>query len=283
VSRGRLWAAIAAAVVVVGGGAFAIGEATSSSPHHSGSPTGPATTSTPGATAAPPLVTTAPGVTVAAPPEIPVVACHSSYGVPPQPPSTTIPSAMVLSEPGAVADRLSYFTDRYRVLAPVLGPRGWHCNVEVGVDGSAGIDIYPGSQPSQATQADAGQPQVQTISDGACQGCVFSTVCGFLSAAATNQLGYSGSGLTCAGRPSGETVDWIKGSADAAGPSVADVIGFADPTSPDSTNGVVLYDYTSAGIGGAASADTCVLAAADHGLCTIILNQFINSSWQMLR
>jgi hypothetical protein len=63
-----------------------------------------------------------------------------------------------------------------------------------------------------------------------------------------------------------------------------DVISFEDPTTPAPTNGVILYqdNHASSGGGqGVESSDLCTLPAAEHALCTAILNDFIAKDWLM--
>jgi hypothetical protein len=203
---------------------------------------------------------------------VPVIACHSSYGVPQPVSATTLPPLLTVDLPRAAADQLSYYTNDTRTRTPLLGPRSWTCQVQVGADGTTGFDI----RPAGGSGAN-GQPSVDATSDSACQGCVYSTVCAFVPAAAT-QLGYSG--LPCPALGAGTTVDFIKGSAGEAGPVIDDVIGFTWPTVPTSTRGVVLYHWRP-GAGASASEETCNLPATAPDLCTAILHAFVVAAWLM--
>jgi hypothetical protein len=276
------------AVVLVGALAVVIWQVTSSnSAHHASgasSSTNPGVTPTTGATVASgPAGNITPTTLTnqAASAVVPVVECPTTYGVVggtiPNPP---LPTSITVNLPSGVATKLSFYSNQTRTLTPVLGPKNWHCSVAVGADGSTGVDLWP-SGTAEAASGAAGQPGVQAASDSACQGCVYATVCGFVSTAG-EQLGYADAGIPCRPRPTGESVDWITGSASSPGTVVHDVIRFEDPTLPDPRNGIVLYHYSTnlnGGPGGSASQEICTLPSAEHALCTAILNDFDNRSW----
>jgi hypothetical protein len=288
--RARGGIAVGVGVVLVGAVAFAVVQLTTSKstrhPPGASSATNPGTSSPTQAPTSAGSAPNRPSTTVAnssAPPAVPVVECPTAYGIVggsiPNPP---LPTSIAVNLPSTVAAQLSYYSNQTRNLTPVMGPRNWHCSVAVGADGSTGVDLWPPGA-AQANLGTAGQPGVLAISDGACQGCVYVTVCDFATNAG-RQLGYTNSGLPCRPRPANESVDWITGSASSAGPSVHDVIGFEDPTVPDPRNGIVLYDYSTTlngGPGGSASQETCTLPEADHVLCTAILNDFDSKAWMM--
>ena len=174
------------------------------------------------------------------------------------------------------ARTLGYYSDDVRSVQPILAPRGWSCNAEVGADGTTGIDIYP-----PGTSA-GGAQEVSAQSNAECQGCTYNLVCGFVPAAA-QQLGYSDE--PCTGmRPTAESVHFEQGSASDPGDHVSDVIEFQDPPSvkaPNPVNGVLLYAWTKGGDGGNSSDEVCVLPASEHGVCTAVLNNFIATDWLM--
>ena len=207
-------------------------------------------------------------------PAVPVVACASSYGAGPP---TGLPVFPHTIRPGLgkdLAKMLGYYTNNQRTLSPVLGPRGWNCQVQVGADGTTGLNINPpGTSP---TPTSTGHPEVQAASDSVCQGCVYSTVCALVPAAG-QQLGFAM--LPCAPRPKGEVVTWLSGSPKSTKVPVRDVVAFQIP-GHDPTNGVVLYDYRP-GPGGAASQETCTLPAGQRSLCTAVLNDFVRQRWLM--
>ncbi len=207
-------------------------------------------------------------------PPVPVVACASSYGAGPPTGHPALPQALRPGLAARVAKMLAYYTNDKRTLAPVLAPRGWQCAVQVGADGTTGVDVYPpGTSP---TPSGTGHPEVQAASGSACQGCVYSIVCALVPGAG-GQLGFSG--LPCAPRSKGEVVTWLSGSAKDDRPPVHDVIAFDEP-GHDPTHGVVLYQYL-VGQGGGASEETCTLPANQHALCTAILNNFVAHKWLM--
>jgi hypothetical protein len=173
-----------------------------------------------------------------------------------------------------VAKLLAYYTNDRRSLEPVLAPRGWDCQVQVGADGTTGVDIYPpGTLP---TPSGTSHEEVQAASGSSCQGCVYSTVCALVPGAG-RQLGFAM--LPCAPRKKGEVETWLSGSAEDNVPPVHDVIAFEEP-GQDPTHGVVLYDYVT-GRGGEASEETCTLPSDQSALCTSILDAFAAHRWLM--
>jgi hypothetical protein len=206
-------------------------------------------------------------------PAVPVIACTSSYGAGPPTGLPVLPRALRPGLPAHVAKMLAYYTDDQRALAPVLAPRGWDCQVQIGADGTVGVDVYPsGTSP---TPSGTGHVEVQAASDSACQGCVYSTVCALVPAAG-QQLGFAM--LPCAPLTRGEAVMWLSGSPKGE-PPVHDVISFKQP-GHDPTRGVVLYDYL-AGRGGEASEETCTLPADQSTICSAVLDAFVAHNWLM--
>jgi len=246
----------------------------------SSSPTPHATTSTPS-----PVVSDV----------VPVIECPSMYANGnPGPPSGTYPDTMAVSAPASVADQLAFYSNDTRSLPPILGPRGWSCQVAVGEDGTTGVEVFPSttSPPSAYSELSADVEQVSALWNSGCRGCIYGTVCPFVSNAA-DQQGYGpGSGVTfpCSKRPAQEKVSFAKGSPSDAGPVVEDVINFTDPAGvkgdgepsggPYAAVGVVLYDWT-ADVD-AASEETCLLAAPEQALCSTITQDFVNRDWMML-
>jgi hypothetical protein len=196
------------------------------------------------------------------------------WGAPAPNPPSSAPTPIPVDLPGNVAGQVSYYTTQTDSVPPILGPQGWSCDATVGADGSTGIHVYPPGSPPPASGS-LGQPGIQAVSDSACQGCVFGTVCRFIPAAG-QQLSYAT--MTCPAAPAAETVDWIKGSPAGSTP-ISDVIGFADPANPNPINAVVLYDNS--GNFGSAAEDTCALPPSEHVLCTAILNDFVSHAWLM--
>jgi len=204
---------------------------------------------------------------------VPVVACASSYGGA-QPTGPVLPRTMKTTLPAAAAAKLAYYTNDKRTLPAVLGPRGWSCEVAVGADGTAGVDVYPpGTTPKPPGTGHSG---VEAASDSMCQGCVYSTVCPFVPGAA-KQLGYTM--LPCPPLKHGEVVTWLAGSPHSTKLPIHDVVAFEQP-GQEPTDGAVLYDLSKQ-FTGMASEDECTLPTNEHALCTAVLNDFIHSNWLM--
>ncbi len=252
----------------------------------------PSTTSTPATTAStapspstfPPRTssTTVQKVPLPGPVAVPVVKCPTTYGYPGEEAGLTLPATITLRANPTVASQLEYYSNDTRTVTPVLGPKGWACRAILAADGSAGISIYPPDQPLRGTSA--GQPDIDASSAGGCQSCVYIAVCPFAPTAVDHQYPEYASIIHCPARPSGESVYWIKGSPNSATTDNPDVIAYSNPTTPNQTNGVVLYTvYTSAtgGSTGSASGDLCTLPSNEHQLCTVILNDFISKDWRM--
>src|SRR5664279_4410025 len=67
-----------------------------------------------------------------------VSACPTSYATPPEE-DGDVPFSESVRLPEKIRHDFALFTDSKREMAPLLAPRGWHCSVDVGEDGSAGI------------------------------------------------------------------------------------------------------------------------------------------------
>jgi hypothetical protein len=228
---------------------------------------------------------------------VPVIQCPTSYGFPnPGPSGAPYPSTIALDVPDATAEQLAAYSDDYRDLTPVLGPRGWSCSVSIGADGSTGVLIYPpaAATPTPGSEGQIGPPLVSAASDSACMGCIYQTVCPFVPTAA-QQLGYQG--WACSNTPPAqETVRFVNGSPTTSPPAaIFDVIDVTDPPGvsgdadgsggPDTAEGVILYDsVSSSGTVGQttyASGESCALPASDQGLCTAIIDDFVTRAWLM--
>ena len=129
------------------------------------------------------------------------------------------------------------------------------------------------------------------LSEAACQGCIYSEICPYVSAAA-NELGYFE--VTCpTSRPPVEQITWLTGSQSPVLP-VTDTIGFHDPAgvkgSGDGSggvypsSGVLIYRYaapTQSGPNDGLSKETCTLPTADETLCTAIIGNFVDRQWML--
>jgi hypothetical protein len=206
---------------------------------------------------------------------IPVVACKTSSPLGKQ--AAQYPKRMELQAPAAVRRRLAFYTDRYRSLTPILGPRGWACSVQLGEDGSGEITVRPmGSGATSDIAVTAG-------TDGACQGCVYASVCKFVLGSG-KQLGYGNSFPCTEAVPKREHDRFLVRS------KTFDVIRFSDAAhvkgtgSPSGSgvpaHGLLLYHYDHRH-GGSASVGTCTLPASKRSLCATILHRFRGDKWRL--
>ena len=105
---------------------------------------------------------------------IPVVTCPTTFGLPDET-MAPVPSTMTATVSAAVAAQVAFYSNGTRTL---LGPRDWHCEAAVGVDGSSSMTITP---PGQATPTGSPPPDQQAVTaftGGACVGCIASMACG---------------------------------------------------------------------------------------------------------
>ena len=105
---------------------------------------------------------------------IPVVTCPTSFGLPDET-MGPVPSTMTATVSPTVAAQVTYYGNGTETL---LGPKGWHCEAAVGVDGSSSMVITP---PGQATPTGSPPPDRQAVtaySEGACVGCIATMACG---------------------------------------------------------------------------------------------------------
>ncbi len=144
-------------------------------------PASAASASPASAAASPSPATSAPLASLAAPtPEtsrtahIDVVACPTTFGLPDET-MGPVPSTMTATVSADVAAQVAFYSDGTRTL---LGPKGWHCEAAVGVDGSSAMTITP---PGQATPPGSPPPDHQAVTaftGGACVGCIATMACG---------------------------------------------------------------------------------------------------------
>jgi hypothetical protein len=205
---------------------------------------------------------------------IPVVACRTSSPLGKQ--AARYPKQMDLQAPASVRSRLSFYTDKYRSVTPILGPRGWACSVQLGEDGSGEVDVRPvGAGVGSKTAVTAG-------TDGACQGCVYDTVCKLIPGSG-KQLGYAN--LPCTASLSKREHDKFLVRS-----KTYDVIRFSDAAHVKGTGspsgggvpavGLLLYHYSHR-VGGSASVGTCAVPASKRSLCSTILGRFRADKWRL--
>ncbi len=140
-----------------------------------------AASTAPTATAAVPPAASGPLASLAAPtPErsrtahIPVVSCPTTFGLPDET-MAPVPSTMTATVSAAVAAQVAFYSNGTRTL---LGPKDWHCEAAVGVDGSSSMTITP---PGQAAPSGSPPPDHQAVTaftGGACVGCIATMACG---------------------------------------------------------------------------------------------------------
>jgi hypothetical protein len=173
-----------------------------------------------------------------------------------------LPSEMKVAVPAGVAGQLAVYAGADGT--KTLGPRSWHCKAEVGADGSQNVSVFP-----PAYKAGPAPEEVQVNFTGACVGCAISQACPLFSSAASDARS---SPMPCTPRPAAEKVVRVN----------AHVVFFEDPPhvkgdgfgsgGPNPDNGVMTYYRGD--IDRSWQAD-CTLPAADHLVCTAVLNSFV--------
>ncbi len=281
--RWQVAAALAATVAI----AAACGSSATGSPAKT---TAPTASTRPTVATTTPAASPAPSVGAPVRTSLTVVACPTTRGVPGTPPAR-FPATISVPLPASLGQRLAYYSDDSRSLAPVMGPSGWDCGVGVGADGSTVVAVFP---PAEASSFPAGNlfprpftgstdQAVVAYTPSACQDCVYGLVCPLIPTADA-QLGYS---QPCPTPPAAERITWLSGSASIpVGPTSVDRISFEDPPGvvgdgnpsggPYPANGVINYRY---GPEGSAASLTCTLPTNEHQLCTEILNDFDQRNW----
>jgi hypothetical protein len=207
-----------------------------------------------------------------------VVVCPTTYAIATTT-TTTLPASVSVSVPAAAAANLVVYGDDNGIMM-MIGPKGWTCHAAYGADGSGGLLISPVGE-SVPSDPDSGWHLPASSTAQAIVGYEVGVspvqaaglACPLFSAAAA--LYKQTFGHACTPRPTAE-------SAVATGPTGAGV-AFEDPagvagdgrpsggTNP--ANGVLLYLPSWPGRAAAYLA-TCTLPAAQHDVCTAVLNDF---------
>jgi hypothetical protein len=203
-----------------------------------------------------------------------VSTCPSSYASPDVPEGTVATSATV-TVPTNLKRAFSLFTDAKRRMAPLLAPRGWHCSVDVGEDGSAGISLYP-TKKTPSVSKDSNAEEIVASTDGACQGCIADDVCPYFENAQT-QIGYTN--MSCSTtKPNNEQDDYVTGSNTS---DHGEVDTYDPPTkkSKYAAYGVLRYDEVTGG-GAEDAREVCTLAKKDASWCKAILKEFVAKDWE---
>ncbi len=203
-----------------------------------------------------------------------VSSCPTSYASSPEA-EGNVAASVTVSVPTAMKHDFALFTDSKRIMAPLLAPRGWHCGVEVGEDGSSSFSLFPGKHaPAQSRYSNA--EEIVASSDGACQGCVADDVCPYFVNAQT-QIGYTG--MSCnTTKPNNEQDDYVSGS-NTSNHGQVDTYDPSTKQSKYATYGVLRYDD----VPGAEAEDvreTCVLPKNESSWCKAIIKEFVTENWE---
>ncbi len=207
---------------------------------------------------------------------VPVVTCATSTGIN-RPPPTIVQKTKFLEVPSNLLGNVSYYTDIFGWVTPLLGPSNWDCAVTEGADGTYGIIIEP----------PIGKPGNEVIgasSNGPCSLCVFDVACPWLSKKLQKQMNPTNN-PTCS-RPPRRQNDRIKSiSADTSSATIAitnppGVTGSLIPfdTSPSnsySSEGYVVYNIKKS----EALVLTCTLPKSERDVCQLIESHFLSSKW----
>ena len=213
-----------------------------------------------------PIASAAPTATVA------VLVCATSVGVN----SSPKPVESSARVPPSASQLVVYSATSGYI--QILGPKGLSCQAGIGADGTGSI--------TASFSGDAqgiGRGGGEAVAYPACGGCILTLACPFFPAALRalhNQ--YKGT-LSCGSQPLGQTVRRVSTDAvafsDPAGEYVSPKANSLVPSnSPYPTNGVVVYEtylYKGRYANSTAMEALCVLPAAEHAVCTVVLNEFL--------
>jgi hypothetical protein len=200
---------------------------------------------------------------------VPLVKCPTGDGVG-RAPVVLPPTLAVAISPGA-GSRLSFYGDDEGLLH-IIGPRGWACQAGVGVDGDVIVNVFPRGEIKGQDVLPASAEAVSGSLEFNCHGCALDEACPLFPAA--KRLDGTDDQGGCSPRPGREVVYRVSPT----------IVAFLDPPwvkgdgypsgGPYPANGVMSYlsDEDSAHT----YWETCTLPTADHGLCTVALNEFLS-------
>lgn len=205
---------------------------------------------------------------------LPNVVCPESFGI--DHPQVWAPvKTLGTNIPAAQAASLAAYTDGAGIQT-VIAPRGWLCRAALGADGSGTIIAVPPTSSVDPEpvgyQADP-REAVSSSESSACLGCRLGLVCPIFS----DPVDASALGVPCTKASPPTEIHT---------PISATTIGFEDPPGTagygapsggtDPANGVViLHTANPPDASGIGLAETCTLPAAQHEMCTAILNEFV--------
>jgi hypothetical protein len=192
---------------------------------------------------------------------VPVVACHTTFGVQGNPP--TIPARLRTEGTPKMVQGLTAYTNYYTYL---IGPSGLVCQGVVGADGSSTLSAWRRGRPRPGRHStEAGLTLDQA---SACVGCIGTMLCPFLPKLADEIF----PDVPCTQAvPSGETVQ----------PVNANVVRFTDPPrvrGDGDPSGGQNAAHGADGYGGRrrGSFETaCTLPASQRWVCTASVNDAI--------
>ncbi|HLI57430.1 MAG TPA: hypothetical protein VKY26_10430 [Actinomycetota bacterium] len=206
---------------------------------------------------------------------LPNVTCPTSFGI--TDPDVQASTAQVRTDvPAALASQLATYTDRAGILT-IVGPRGWQCEASIGADGTGVLVVVPPQEslnPEPTGFLPDQREGIGATETSACAGCRYALVCPVLIDPG-DQATY---GPCANSRPPAETVSRLSASS-ASFEDPPNVAGDGSPSGgPNPANGVVLLQSTAAGSAPedqTGFGETCTLPAAEHSICTAILDEFL--------
>jgi hypothetical protein len=209
----------------------------------------------------------------AVPTVVPLVTCQTTLGVSVSTPKALATSVTVSLPPGMGA-QLAVYSDEEGYMM-LLAPRGWSCGAGYGADLSGGVSVFPAGERPPSGKLPASSPfqEVNGSETSACYTCGLGQACPLFSSAAKTFKSYLGRDCPTT-RPAAETVVSLR----------TGLVAFADPAGVSGdgvpsggrypANGVMTYSpHSSDG----SWMETCTMPPADKGLCTAILDYFVNA------
>lgn len=207
---------------------------------------------------------------------IPVVACHSTYGIPGgQRPR--YPSRITIGLPDPVGRAfLDFYSDGYRILPPILGPAGWDCSANLGADSTYEIAVYPAGHANPLGSSGKARGDVEAVvTDGSpvCGGCSEDIACPVFAQALSKIPG------ACPqASPSRELVTYLSGSYTSQRGTVhvydpAGVYGsLPESGGANPARGVITFSASSVTSAGVLS---CVLPPSETSLCSEVIDNYV--------
>jgi serine/threonine protein kinase len=264
---------IAGALYVAHGDANSGHHAALSGAHGKTKSTAGTTTTAPSATTTTTVATLNPTSDIVA--SLPVVACPTSYGIPPTTP-TSAPNSLSVSVPKDLVNQLSVYADEAGIM-DVLAPTGWDCTASVGADGSSLVSVTPAGEvlPDNSNALPPGSTDEAIVGtqNGGCQGCANYQACPYFTAAA------QALGSPCASTPpSDESIVPISSTV-VSFSDPPNTIGGGDPSGGEyPANAVMTYVIGPPGSNAnyvTSWLETCTLPYSQQTLCTAVLNDFV--------